>query len=256
MNILITGASSGIGRQLAIDYAKMGWNLFLLARNEDALNELKTECLKINDIIVQNIICDIRNEKKLFDSIQEIQKAFVIDIVYVNAGIGMIEKDSFYNYEDFKNVINTNFIGALSTIYAVMPKMIERKRGKIVVISSMAAFIRFPNSAAYCISKAGILAFVESISQDVAKYGVNLSVVCPGYINTPMTKRNRFHMPFLMNLHDATAKIISSVANNEKFIVFPKQIYYLIKIFNIFPAFLKWKFMHIVSQRYGNLTKD
>ena len=137
-----------------------------------------------------------------------------------------------------KSVIDINLLGAANSVYAVLPQMLERGSGQLVAISSLAGFRGLPKSAAYSASKAGMTAFFESVRLDVADKGIDVTIIQPGFIKTPLTSRRVNKMPFLMELDDAIPLFIRAIERRKKFAAFPWQLATLVRAGRIFPAWL------------------
>jgi short-subunit dehydrogenase len=135
-------------------------------------------------------------------------------------------------------VINVNVIGAANSVSAVVPEMVKRGRGHLVVISSLAAYRGLPKSAAYCASKAAVSAFFESLRLDLQPRGIDVTIIHPGFIKTPLTAGRHAQMPFLMELDDAVAKIIGAIEKRKKSYAFPWQLASIVRAGMIMPNFM------------------
>ena len=184
--IFLTGASSGIGEGLAIELSKRGAILGLLARRESLLRDLVAKCER-HGTAAREFPCDITDEIAVADAAQKLRNEFgKIDILIANAGIGGKPNNTKdLKPADFRRVIDTNLVGAVNSVSAVLPQMVESGSGQLVAISSLAGFRGLPNSAAYSASKAGMTAFFESTRLDVQDKGVAVTIIQPGFIKTP-----------------------------------------------------------------------
>jgi short-subunit dehydrogenase len=236
-NILITGASSGIGKALAIEYAKSSEiNLFLTGRNLERLEEVKKICQSLKANVFCKII-DVRNESEMINFIDEIEKNYALDLVIANAGISAGTASGIESANQIKEIFAINLEGVLNTINPVIYKMKQRKIGQIAIISSLAGFRGLPSSPAYCASKAAVRVYGEALRGNLSEFGISVNVICPGYIKTPMTAVNDFPMPFLME-SEKCAKIISKkLKKNISRISFP------------FPLFLIVWFASLLSNK-------
>jgi short-subunit dehydrogenase len=224
VNILISGASGGIGSSLAISYAATGVNLFLCARNSEKLNEIKNVCQKLGaNILTKNF--DITNEESAAEFVREIEKFHEIDLVIANAGIsgGMIGSDE--TFFQTKQIIATNINGVMNLVHPVIEKMKQRQKGQIAIVSSLAGFMGIPSSPAYSASKAAIRLYAESLRGNLSQYGIEVNAVCPGYVATDMTKKNNFWMPFLISQEKAAKIIKKGLEKNRSRIAFPLAVY-------------------------------
>ncbi len=223
-NIVITGASSGIGYQLAKDLVREGANLALLARRESILNNLADE-LKSSSSKIVTAQCDVTSRESINRAFNLIRKEYnQIDIVILNAGSSFRMSVEEFDSEKTKEIFDVNVYGIINCLGEVIPDYIKRKEGTIVGISSLAEARGFPRSAAYCSSKAAASIFLESIRVELRKYNVKVITVKPGFIKTPMTDKNEFNMPFLMGVGKASKIIIKGIKKEKRIIQFPLPI--------------------------------
>ena len=235
--IFLTGASSGIGEALAIEMAKRGAILGLLARREDLLREIAAKCENVGGK-ARVLPCDVVDANAVQSAADTLRNEFgAVDILIANAGIGgNNEETRNLNPEAVKKVIDINLIGAVNAVAAVLPQMLEKKSGQLVAISSLAGIRGLPKSAAYSASKAGMTAFFESVRLDVQKKGVSVTIIQPGFIKTPLTSGRAAKMPFLMELEDSLPLFINAIEGRVKFAAFPWQLAAFVKLAKIFPA--------------------
>lgn len=239
-NIVITGASSGVGRALAIDFAKKSQNLFLGARNLENLEQTKNLCKNINDKINIYIkILDVKNEIDCKNWIDEIEKDFAIDLVIANAGISAGTAGGAEDYLQIKNIFDTNLYGVINIIQPVIPYMQTRKSGQIAIISSLASFVSLPSCPSYSASKSAVRIYGEALYNSLYEDNVGVNIICPGYIKTPMTAVNNFKMPFLMEVEYASKMIIKKLEQNKFLVIFPKRLFLAIKILGFLPLPIK-----------------
>ncbi|HEX8195999.1 MAG TPA: SDR family NAD(P)-dependent oxidoreductase [Pyrinomonadaceae bacterium] len=244
--VFITGASSGIGSELARQLAAKGATLGLLARRREMLNELAAEVEK-NGGTARPFVADVTDKNTVFAAAEELRKEFgKIDILIANAGIsgGAVHAQNLQP-ENFVKVMNVNLIGAVNSVAAVLPQMLERKSGQLVAISSLAAYRGLPKSAAYCASKAAMTALFESLRVDLKGSGVSVTTIHPGFIKTPLTAGREKKMPFLMELPVATAKIVRIIERKKKIAAFPFPLSALVRAGQMFPA---WFYDRIASR--------
>ena len=237
--VFLTGASSGIGEALALAIAKRGAALGLVARRRELLNDLADRCRKF-DIKVRVFPLDVTDEEALYEAADEMRAEFGrIDILIANAGIGGNDEETrAYTPRAVRKVIDTNLIGAVNAVHAVVPQMAERGSGHLVAISSLAGFRGLPKSAAYSASKAGMTAFFESVRLDLKHSGVDVTIIQPGFIRTPLTSGRTNKMPFLMELDDAIPLFLKAIEKKKKFAAFPWQLATLVRAGKIMPAWL------------------
>jgi len=221
MKIVITGASSGLGRELAIQYGAKGFQLCLIARREDKLHALKNQIgskceVYVGDVTHRNEIERIANEF--------ISRYGPPDIVVANAGISLgTYAAARQSNDELNEVMKTNFFGMIYTCQAFIDSMAVAGSGTLVGISSLAGLRGIPGSSAYSSSKAAAISYLESLRVELRNSGVRVLTVCPGYIRTPMTDVNTFKMPFLMDVESAAQSLIGAVDRKKSFHVMPWQ---------------------------------
>jgi short-subunit dehydrogenase len=232
--ILITGASSGIGAELAKQYAKNGVTLYLTARNEERLNKVKDACLdKGAEVHVKTL--DIKNKVEVIKWIESIKQ---IDLVIANAGISAGTGGDGESLLQVENIFKTNIDGVINTIHPAIDIMKKQKNGQIAIISSLAGYRGLPSSPAYSASKAAVRVYGEALRGVLQKDNIALSVITPGYIRTPMTDVNDFPMPFLLDVDKAATHIIKKLKRNSSRIAFPFPLYFIIWLMSCLPPFI------------------
>jgi NADP-dependent 3-hydroxy acid dehydrogenase YdfG len=237
--VLLTGASSGIGEALALEISTRGAIVGLLARREQLLQDLVKK-IERNGGVARQYACDISDELCVAEAAESLRREFGrIDILIANAGIGGGAKHAKdIQIRDFRRVIDTNLIGAVNAVGAVLPQMIERGSGQLVAISSLAGFRGLPKSAAYCASKAAMTTFFESVRLDVQDSGVAVTIIQPGFIKTSLTSGRENKMPFLMELEDSIPHFLRAIEKRKKFAAFPWQLASFVRAGKFFPAWL------------------
>jgi len=234
--VLITGASSGIGRGVALEIAARGARLGLLARREELLNETVAEA-RAKSVKAIAVTADVRDVKAVREAADRVRRELgPIDILIANAGIGTTDHVLRLTPEHTANVMSINLLGAVNSVAAVLPEMVERKQGRLVAISSLAAYRGLAKSAAYCASKAALSAYFESLRIDLRGTGVGVSVIHPGFIKTDLTSGREAKMPYLMELDDGVRKIVSAIEREKKSYAFPWQLATIVRAGLIMPA--------------------
>lgn len=235
---MITGASSGIGRGLAVELARRGAKVGLIARRADVLEEVIREVEGVGSNAVA-LPADVQDASSLAAAAEKLRAEFgPIDIMIANAGIGPTRDAAEINAEEIAGVINVNVIGASNSAAAVIPAMVARGSGQLVVISSLAAYRGLPKSAAYCASKAAVSAFFESLRLDLGPRGIDVTIIHPGFIKTPLTKGRDAQMPFLMELDDAVKKMVRAIEHRRKRYSFPWQLATIVRAGLIMPFWM------------------
>lgn len=220
-SIVITGASSGIGEALALDYAAPGITLALSGRDAGRLQAVAEAC-RVKGATVDSGQIDVVDREALAAWLTRFDEAHPVDLLIANAGIS-IDKDNS-SLDDFSIVRQTfavNVDGVFNTVEPLVGRMIARGRGQIAMVSSLAGFIGLPYSASYNASKAAVRVWGESLRHVLKKSGIGVSVICPGFVTSRMTANAPFPMPFLMSSARASAIIRSGLARDKARIAFP-----------------------------------
>ena len=234
--VMITGASSGLGRGMALEIAARGGHLGLLARREDLLREIVDEAKKHN-VKAVFASADVRDAKAVRAAADQFRKELgPIDILIANAGIGTADHAVSLTPEHAANVIGINVLGAINSVAAVLPGMVEQKHGRLVAISSLAAYRGLAKSAAYCASKAALTAYFESLRIDLRHTGVGVTIIHPGFIKTDLTAGRHAKMPYLMELDDGVKKIVTAIEKEKKIYAFPWQLATIVRTSMLMPA--------------------
>ena len=230
--IWITGASSGIGKALAIKFANEGWKVAASARRKNLLNEIS----ELNKNI-SSFPLDVTDKERCKEVFEEIKNKYQnIDICFFSTGTWDPKKEKDIDVEQIENVMKVNFFGTLNCIKAVEQYFKNKKNGHISIVSSIAGYRGLPNSTGYGASKAALSNLTESLYFDFGRHNVRISLISPGFIKTPMTDKNEFRMPFLKTPEFAADKIYNGLVNSSSFeIDFPKELTLILKLLNILP---------------------
>ena len=247
--IWITGASTGIGKALAIKFAKNGWNVAASARRENLLKELE----ELNQDIY-SFPLDVTDKEKCKEVFKKIEDKFkTIDISFFSTGTWDPGKEKEIDVEQIENVMKVNFFGTLNCIKSVEKYYRNKRSGHISIVSSIAGYRGLPNSTGYGPSKSALNNLAESLFFDFKRYGVRVSLISPGFIKTPMTDKNDFKMPFLRTTDFAADKIYEGLVNSNKFeIHFPKQLTLILKLLRILPYTLYLKLISKLTKYQKN----
>ena len=231
-NIWITGASSGIGKALAIRFAQKGWQVAASARRENLLNKISELNKNISPFPL-----DVTDKEKCKEVFEEIKNKYQnLDICFFSTGTWDPKKEKNIDIEQMESVMKINFFGTLNCIKAVENYFKDKKSGHISIVSSVAGYRGLPNSTGYGASKAALINLAESLYFDFGRHNVRVSLVSPGFIKTPMTDKNEFKMPFLKTPEFAADKIYKGLVNGSNFeIDFPKELTLILKLLKILP---------------------
>ena len=230
--IWITGASTGIGKALALKFARKGWKVAISARRENLLKEIEE-----NNRNIVSFPLNVTNKENCISIFQDIiNKLGNVDICVFSTGTWNPKKEKEIDVEQIEEVMKVNFFGTLNCIKSVEKYFKEKGNGQISIVSSIAGYRGLPNSTGYGPSKSALNNLAESLYFDFKRYGVRISIISPGFIKTPMTDKNDFKMPFLKTVDYAADKIYEGLINSKKFeIDFPKQLTLILKLFKIMP---------------------
>ncbi|HEV7474688.1 MAG TPA: SDR family NAD(P)-dependent oxidoreductase [Pyrinomonadaceae bacterium] len=236
--VMITGASSGIGRGLAVELARRGAKIGLVARRVELIEEVVREVEAAGSKALA-LPADVQDAASMAAAAEKLSAEFgPVDILIANAGIGPTRDAADIRAEEVAGVINVNVIGAANSAAAVIPAMVARRSGQLVVISSLAAYRGLPRSAAYCASKAAVSAFFESLRLDLQPRGIDVTIIHPGFIKTPLTAGREAKMPFLMELDDAVLKMARAIEKRRKRYSFPWGLATIVRAGMIMPIWM------------------
>jgi len=236
-NVVITGASSGIGEALAVELAKRGWErIALLGRRADALESVAKEVLSEGSKPMA-IVCDVRDAQSVRDAVARVEAEWgAVDLAIANAGIGFPTPAHRFKLDDAKAIMQTNFDGMLHLWDAVSPKMLARYEGHFVAIASLAGLRGLPGSSVYSASKAAMQAWMEASRAELTGSGIAMTIVNPGFVATPMVEKNRFKMPFLMQTRDAVRTIADGIERQARVVEFPFGTSLLMRTLRFVPS--------------------
>ena len=240
----ITGASSGIGRATAVSFAKRGDTVFASARSLDGLISLQKECeaLSLKGKIIP-LKLDVTNINEISKSLKYITNNIKnLDYVLLNAGTFIKEDSKVMSLKNTKSMIDLNYTSVLNIIILLQEYFTVLSIKQVAVVSSVAAWRGLPMAAAYCSSKAALKSAIESIELDYSNTNVKFRLFYPGFVETPLTDKNDFKMPFIIKVNVAGEKIYKSIKESNKFeISFPLRFTLLMKIITMLPwPIYKW----------------
>ncbi|MGI9436036.1 MAG: SDR family NAD(P)-dependent oxidoreductase [Geminicoccaceae bacterium] len=246
--VWITGASSGIGRALALRLAHAGDRVAVSARSETGLRSLADEAAD-GDGSIYPYALDITDPDACASAVQQITSEHgFIDLAILNAGTHHPVDAKTFSASDFKSLLNTNLIGTGNCLAPLLEGFIAESRGHIAIVASVAGYRGLPTSAYYGASKAAQINLAESLKFDLDRLGIKLQLVDPGFVKTPLTDKNPFAMPFLIDVDEAARRIATGLERQSFEITFPKRFTYLLKLLRILPYRL---YFPIVSRMTG-----
>jgi len=241
-NIWITGASSGIGKALAIKFANEGWKVAASARRENLLKELNQENENIHPFPLD--VTNIDQCKTVFENI--VEKFKNIEISIFGTGIHDPKSEKKFNLDKIRKIMEVNYFGTMNSINAVYDYYNNKKGGQISIVSSVAGYRGLPAAGAYCASKSALTSFAETLQFEMKRKNVRVSLISPGFIKTPMTDQNDFPMPMIKSPEFAAEQIYIGLIKKKGFeIHFPKAFTYFLKFLRILPNSIYFKLIEM-----------
>ena len=234
--VFITGASSGIGQALALRYYQAGYRLALVARREDVMRQW-LESNGLDDSTAQVFAADVAQNTSILQAAKDCMiQMGVPDVVIANAGISL-GVDTAYEEDlaQLQEVYATNVMGMAATFSAFLQPMRKRGSATLVGVASVAGIRGLPGHSAYCSSKAAVISFCESLRGEMRGTGIQVVTLCPGYVATPLTQKNRYPMPFLMEASAFADKAFHAIERQRSYVVIPWQMAWVAKLLRLLP---------------------
>jgi short-subunit dehydrogenase len=246
VKVFITGITSGLGHALALEYLKAGAIVGGCGRDEKKLPQDLQGRVKVYS-------ADVSDRQRLIEVIDQFgQEAGGLDIVIANAGRSVGKKGPEQNFDLSREVVETNILGLMNTFEGALKWMLPQKRGQLVAISSVAGFIGLPGAGAYSGTKAYVTIYCEGIALDLRRVGIDVTVLCPGFVDTPLTQVNNHAMPFLMSAERAGQLMKRAIDQKKSLYLFPWQMKWLILFLHKMPRFLYRWIMSSKWVKYGS----
>ncbi|MEW6439616.1 MAG: SDR family NAD(P)-dependent oxidoreductase [bacterium] len=234
--VWITGASSGIGRALALELGRRRAKLALFARRQAALEEVACQAGAAGALDVMVLAGDVKDGEALDGSVRSVVARWGrVDVGILSAGVGKPANLHRYDVEQMRHTIETNLLGVVHAAGALLPVFRGQGRGTLVGVSSLADRRGSPANLAYCSSKAAVSTFLEGLRAAWAREGIRVVTVKPGFVRTPLTELNRFPMPFLVAPEDAARRIVRGIERGKDVIRFPLPMVWLTAVYNRLP---------------------
>jgi len=226
---LITGASSGIGAAMAEALARPGAGLTLGGRAPGRLAEVAQRCRE-RGAEVEIMAVDVRDRAAMARHLETAFARRPVDLLVANAGVSATRQG------DPRAVIDINLDGLLNTVEPMVPLMRQAAGGRIALMASIVAFKGFPNAMHYCASKAAVRAYGEGLAAKLRRERILVSVLCPGFIKTPLTDANDFYMPLMMSPEVSARRLLAGIRRGDVIVAFPRRLYAAIRLFDLLPA--------------------
>jgi short-subunit dehydrogenase len=236
-HVAITGASAGLGRALARAYARPGVVLGLIGRDAARLAESAADCRALGAMVVPATI-DVRDVEAVLSWIEEFDATYPIDLLIANAGVAstLAHADDWETRERTAAIVDTNFYGTMHAVLPVIDRMRSRRRGQVALISSLAALRGMAISPAYCASKAALKAWGDAVRPVLARDGIGLSVVLPGFVKTAMSDAFPGDKPFLWSAEKAARHIQLGLTARRAEIAFPRLLAFGMRLLPLLPV--------------------
>jgi len=238
--VVITGASSGIGKALALRYARERAVLGLLGRSSHRLDDVANECRQ-RGATVRSASLDVRDRSEMEEWLRGFDDSTPIDILIANAGVmeGRSADAAIESSAASYAVMETNVLGVLNSIQPILPRMMARGRGQIGIVSSIAAFVPLPDAPSYSASKSATLSYGLALRSALRQSGIRISVICPGYVMTPMMAQESGPKPFAMPAELAADLIVRGLQRNRSIIAFPFLFALVTRIGGLMPDWVR-----------------
>lgn len=234
--VFITGASSGIGQALALRYYQAGYRLALVARR---INEVESWAKHhgISSTSYEIYSADVALPDSIIEAGQACMRLQGLpEVVIANAGISLgVDTAIREDMGVMAHILATNTVGVAATFHPFIAAMTERGYGKLVGMASVAGIRGLPGHGAYCASKAALISYCESLRGEMRSTGVKVVTLCPGYIDTPLTRKNKYPMPFLMRPQDFAAQAFKAIESGASYRVIPWQMGWVAKLLLALP---------------------
>ncbi|SHL74139.1 SDR family NAD(P)-dependent oxidoreductase [Roseibium suaedae] len=242
--IVLTGASGGIGEALAAEYAAPGIRLALIARDPAKLEALAA-VVRSKGGEAETATIDVRDRAALHDYLEDLDRRHPVDLIIANAGVtaGLGPDRSRESDEDADRQLDINYRGAVNAVTGVVEAMRLRGRGQIVLVASLAGMRALPDMPSYSSSKAALIAYGHSLRGWLKPFGVRVTIICPGFVTSPMSARHKGAKPFEMSAEKAARKMRRAIDGRRAFYAFPFLLATGIRLQNLLPPVLGDLFM-------------
>jgi short-subunit dehydrogenase len=240
---IVTGASSGIGWELARQLAADGARVGLLARRRSELETL-AGIIEAAGGVAAIAMVDVTDRDQVESGIDSLREALgPVDLLIASAGVGMPTLLDPVNLDDIEAMFLVNVLGVVYSFAAVLPEMMIRRCGRLAAVSSLAAYLALPGESGYCASKAAVNTYLAGLRTQLRGHGITVTTLCPGFVQTPMTAGNSFPMPGLLSADEAARRMLRAVARGRSIQNFPWTTSTLVRLCASLPDWAKSRLM-------------
>lgn len=247
--VFITGGTTGIGMELAKLYLSQGWKVGICGRERLKFEENFTA----HRDNVTFYALDVSNRAELKAAISDFSKSIGLDLMIANAGIGYKFKTKVPDFEYSYKMVHVNLLGVMYACEAALDVMIPRGKGHLVVVSSIAGYNGLPGVSAYSATKAAVAKYAESLHLDMKQFNINVTTICPGFVETPLTSNNHHPMPFMVKAPKAAQLIARAIEKKKMIYAFPFLFASAVRLISILPR--TW-YRFIMSVKMFNYSKE
>lgn len=248
-SVFITGGTSGIGLELAKMYLKQGWKVGVCGREEEKFRQ-HFDAARDN---VHFYAVDVADRDALKKAILDFSRPTGLGLLIASAGISYPNKTKVPDFERTYRMVHVNLFGVMYAFEAALEVMIPQGQGHLVAISSLAGFNGLPGTSGYSATKAAVNKFCESLGIDLAGLGISVTCVCPGFVDTPLTRVNPHPMPFLMDAASAAHVIQRGIAKKKSEILFPFTMGLIVRLLSLVP---RWLYRFVMTRKFFNYSKE
>ncbi len=247
-SVFITGGTTGIGMELAKHYLRLGWKVGICGRERAKYEENFAQ-----EKDVQFFQVDVSKRVELQTAIKTFSTSIGLDLLIANAGIGYKFKTKIPDFEYTYKMVEINLLGVMYACESALNVMIPRSKGQIVVVSSVAAFNGLPGVSGYSATKAAVWKYAESLALDLRQFGISVTTICPGFIDTPLTRGNHHPMPFLLEAPRAAQMIARAITKKKMIYSFPWQMALVVRFMSFLPR--TW-YRFLMTAKFFNYSKE
>lgn len=253
--VLITGAAGAIGRLLARQFVQRGAHVGVMDLAAEPLQQLVEELKREGSPgTLAYAACDITQRNAVHEAVKKLEAELgSTDVIIANAGIALNNPIKGFSAETFSRQVKVNLIGTANTLEPIIPGFIERRRGHIVALSSLASYRGLPHMAGYCASKAGVSAFMDSLRVELKQYGIRCTTICPSYIRSQMNAMLGVPTPGIMTAEYAAGRMMAGIEKQKSYIAFPFGNHFLLALSQLFPT---WLGDYLTLAKTGEVLKE